>query len=398
MDGGYAPTVRGVKYGRRLRKGLVAWAVAAAGVRILIAQPERCAPLTDASVRHAIGETIDWATRTQAEDGRWIYRYDTVTNGDVAAYELVRHAGLILTLNQAAAAGFDRAQVPAARADAYARRFLVHRDDWTALGNIDAPAAPIDVGASALWLSALSYEPTPDLDTMRGLARFLAVNVFANGSVAEKWDPATGQPRPDEFSPFFTGETMWALARMHRLAPTEGWDRIVDRILHYVATERDEAEGWFPPLPDHWVSYALGEITTWRTLDRDEAAYAIRVGELESLQIRYESQRTNSWFSKLTRGNQALGAGVGAMTEALGALWRASGRDPRLREVHAVLAERAQCAAAQLVARQIDEREARRYVRPDAVQGTWLHDGKTQIDDQQHATSGLLAVLEIING
>lgn len=389
--------MRGVKYGRRLRKGLVAWAVAAAGVRLFIAQPEHCATVTDASLRHAIDETIAWARRTQFEDGRWIYRYDTVTDGDVAVYELVRHAGLILALNQAAAAGFEDARPPAQRANTYARKFLVQRDDWIALGNGDG-AAPIDVGASALWLAALSYESSPDLDTMRGLARFLAVNVFANGSVAEKWDPATGRPKPGEFSPFFTGETMWALARMHRLAPTEGWDRIVDRILHYVATERDEAEGWFPPLPDHWSSYALAEITTWRALDRDEAAYARRVGELESLQIRYESQRTNSWFSKLTRGNQALGAGVGTMTEALGALWRASSRDPLLRDDRDVLAERARCAAAQLVERQVDERDAQRYVRPDAVQGTWLHGGKTQIDDQQHAASGLLAVLEIING
>ena len=388
--------MRRVKYGRRLRKGLVVWAIAAAGVRLFIAQPEHCETVTDASLRHAVDETIAWATRTQGADGRWIYRYDTVTDSDVAVYELVRHAGLILALNQAAAAGFEDARAPAQRANAYARTFLVRRDEWIALGNGD-PAAQIDVGASALWLAALSYESSPDLDTMRGLARFLAVNVFANGSVAEKWDPATGQPKPDEFSPFFTGETMWALSRMHRLAPTEGWDRIVDRILHYVATERDEVEGWFPPLPDHWSSYALAEITTWRTLDAAEAAYARRVGELESLQIRYESQRTNSWFSKLTRGNQALGAGVGTMTEALGALWRAS-RDPRLRDDREVLAERAQCAAAQLVERQVDERDAQQFVRPDAVQGTWLHGGKTQIDDQQHAASGLLAVLEIING
>ena len=86
------------------------------------------------------------------------------------------------------------------------------------------------------------------------------------------------------------------------------------------------------------------------------------------------------------------------MTEALAALWRASSRDPQLRGDRGVLAERAECAAAQLVARQITEREAQQFVRPDAVQGTWLHGGKTQIDDQQHATSGLLAVLEIING
>ncbi|HUP75508.1 MAG TPA: hypothetical protein VM282_20860 [Acidimicrobiales bacterium] len=386
-----------MKYGRRLRKGLVAWAITAAGVRLFIAQPEHCAPVTDASLRHAIDETIAWATRTQGDDGRWIYRYDTVTDRDVAVYELVRHAGLIVALNQAAAAGFEGAGPPAQRANEYARRFLVQRDGWTALGGGDA-STPLETGASALWLAALSYESPTDLDTMRGLARFLAVNVFPNGSVAEKWDPATGRPIPDEFSPFFTGETLWALSRMHLLAPTEGWDRIVDRVLHYVATERDEVEGWFPPIPDHWSSYALAEITTWRALDRDEAAYARRVGELESLQIRYESQRTNSWFSKLTRGDQALAAGVGTLTEALGALWRASSRDPRLQGDADVLAERAECAAGLLVERQIDEREAQSYVRPDAVQGTWLHHGKTQIDDQQHAASGLLAVLEIING
>ena len=389
--------MRAVKYGQRLRKGIVAWVVAAAGVRLFIAQPEHCPAVTDASMRHAIDETIEWAVRTQGDDGRWIYRYDTVTDGDVAVYELVRHAGLILALNQAAAAGFDRARAPAQRADAYARRFLVARDGWTALGG-GAATAPLEVGASALWLAALSYESPPDLDTMRGLARFLAANVFPNGAVAEKWDPATGRPNPDEFSPFFTGETMWALTRMHLAAPTEGWDEIADRILRYVATERDDVEGWFPPIPDHWASYALAEITTWRPLDAHEVAYARRVGELESLQIRYESQRTNSWFSKLTRGDQALAAGVGTMTEALGALWRASSRDPQLREDADVLAERAQCAAALLVERQIDERSAQEYVRPDAVRGTWLHHGQTQIDDQQHAASGLLAVMEITNG
>jgi hypothetical protein len=387
--------VRRVKYGR-LRNGLVAWAITAAGVRLFIAQPEHCDPVTDESLTHAIDEAIDWATRTQMEDGRWIYRYDTRADRDVAVYELVRHAGLILSLNQAAAAGFEQARVPAQRADAFARSMVVRRDDWVALSNGDANL-PLEVGASALWLAALSYEPTPDLDTMRGLARFLAHNVYPNGSVAENWDPATGQPVPDEYSPFFTGETVWALTRMHRAAPAEGWDRLVDRILHYVATERDDAEGWFPPLPDHWVSYALAEVTTWRALDPDEAAYARRVGALESLQIRYESQRTNSWFSKLTRGPQALGAGVGAMTEALSALWRASSRDPRLQSDRALLGERAQCAAAQLVVRQIDANEAEQFVRPDRVRGTWLHRGTTQIDDQQHAVSGLLAVMEIID-
>jgi len=166
--------VRGVKYERRLRRGFVAWLVAAAGIRVFAAQPENCGNVTDASVRHAIDETIAWATRTQGEDGRWIYRYDAAHDRDLGIYEMVRHAGLIVTLNQAAAAGFERARVPAQRADAYARTQLVERDGWTALAG-DSPSTPIDVGASALWLAALSFESPPDLDTMRALGRFLAV-------------------------------------------------------------------------------------------------------------------------------------------------------------------------------------------------------------------------------
>jgi len=375
----------------------VVWLLAAAGVRVFVVQHENCGTVTDASLRHAIDETIGWATRTQADDGRWIYRYDATNDRDVGVYEMVRHAGLIASLDQAAAAGFESARVPAQRADAYARTQLVQRDGWIALAGGE-PSTPIDVGASALWLVALTYESPPDLETMRGLARFLAVNVAANGSVAERWDPATGRPIPDTYSPFYTGETMWALTRLHRLAPADGWDKLADRILHYVATERDQVEGWFPPIPDHWVSHALAEITTWRRLDHDELDYARRIGALESLQIRYESQRTNSWFSKLTRGPQALGAGVGAMTEALAALWSASGSDRQLRHEHDTFGERAKCAAAQLVARQITARDAQQYARPDLVQGTWLHGGITQIDDQQHSMSGLLGTLEITDG
>ena len=51
--------------------------------------------------------------------------------------------------------------------------------------------------------------------------------------------------------------------RKHSTVTEHRQQKGVDRVLRYVATERDEVEGWFPPIPDHWTSYALAEITTW---------------------------------------------------------------------------------------------------------------------------------------
>ena len=84
------------------------------------------------------------------------------------------------------------------------------------------------------------------------------------------------------------------------------------------------------------------------------------------------------------------------MTEALGALWRVSAHESSLASSRALLAERTRCAAGLLVKRQTDSARAHEFVRPDLVQGTWMKSGQTQIDDQQHSLSGLLATLEIL--
>jgi hypothetical protein len=231
---------------------------------------------------------------------------------------------------------------------------------------------------------------------MAELARFLVARVEANGAVAAYWDPATGAPVPRNYSPFFTGEAFWALTRMHRQFPDAGWDAPARRIAHYLATERDDAEDRFPDVPDHWASYGLAEMAHWPGLDEgvaldgDLRAYATHLAELESMQIRWDSQRTNSTFSRLTRGQQALGAGVGSIGEALSQLWRTPGL--RTATVH----ERAGCAVGVLVDRQVRADDAARYPDPPLVQGAWLHGGVTQIDDQQHALSALLDVLDNI--
>jgi hypothetical protein len=125
-------------------------------------------------------------------------------------------------------------------------------------------------------------------------------------------------------------------------------------------------------------------------LDDDLRAHARHLAGLESMQNRWDSQRTNSTFSRLTRGAQALGAGVGTIGEALTQLWRTPGLQTD------AMNERQRCAVGVIVARQVTADEAARYPNPELVQGTWLHGGVTQIDDQQHSLSAILNLLQNI--
>jgi hypothetical protein len=385
--------------GRRVAHGLLAWVIVLGVMRAVVLQPERCTEVSPEQIRHAAEEAIAWSVRTQAANGKWIYRYDARNDRDAGIYEMVRHAGLVMALYQADAKGYDDAKPAADRGLRYASSRFLERDGWTALAGDDRNAW-VSTGASALLLAGLTYrleatgEPVHDT-LMDRLGRFLTTMVEPNGAVAAYWDPQSAAPVPDTYSPFFTGEAFWALARMHTLFPEAGWDEPAHRIARYLATERDEAEDWFPDVPDHWAAYGFAEMARWpghpdgAALDDDMRAYARKIAQLESMQIRYESQRTGSLWSVLTRGPTALGAGVGTIGEALTMLERTPGLDtPEVRE-------RTACTISLLVRRQIDAERATRYPNPPLVQGTWLSGGVTQIDDQQHALSAL--ILQLVN-
>jgi hypothetical protein len=302
-----------------------------------------------------------------------------------------------MALWQAQRAGFATAGTTADRALAYMtdHALLIEHDGWTALA--DGPGIRVSTGASALLLAGLTFrreatgDPRHDA-TMTGLARFLAAMVEPSGAVLAMWDPRTGAPVPGVHSPFFTGESFWALARMHTLFPAGGWDRPARAIAHYLATARDDAEDRFPDVPDHWAAYGLAEMASWpgETLDGELLAYARHVAELESMQVRYESQRTNGAWSRLTRGEQGLGAGVGTIGESLSRLVFVPGLSTP------VVRERASCAVSLLVDRQVDATRAARLPNPARAQGAWTRGGITQIDDQQHALSALLDLLAVV--
>jgi hypothetical protein len=239
-------------------------------------------------------------------------------------------------------------------------------------------------GATALLAVGLAVrradtgDPRYD-DDLHELGRFLVAMTEPSGAVLEEWDAEAEQAVPGAYSIYFTGETLFALSWLATIEPDGGWREPALRIANYVSTERERAEDIYPPLPDHWSAYGLEQLATGVgvELGDDERDYARRLAGLFGVSVRFESQRTGEGVNEsLLRGGRTLGAGLGTLGEALGALWRLDGDGPT--------GERLRCAAGMLADRQVDEGST--YER-----GAWFREGVTQMDDQQHALSALLA-------
>ena len=161
--------------------------------------------------------------------------------------------------------------------------------------------------------------------------------------------------------------------------------------------QRDDVEGYWPPIPDHWVAYGLAETVEFPERDPDqpltkaELAYARSQASLFGGQVRWVSQQAGPW-GRLVRGTHIVrGGGYGVVGEALTGLWRVAEADSRLADLRAPIAERAKCMAG------LAEGVQRSEPTDPRADGAWFVRGVTRMDDQQHATSALLRTLAIVD-
>lgn len=368
-----------------------------------LAPPERCPAVTVAALRSSARETVDWFTRNQEPDGTWLYQYDARNDVVADEYNVVRHAGVTMGLYLAASESISGALMSADRGLQWALDRLLARDGWAAVRALGQTST----GATALLLAGLAERRgfTGDDrydDEMRRLGGFLVAQTEPTGAVLASYDSGARQPVPGEYSKYYTGEAYWAIARLHRLFPDDDWGAVADRIGGYLATDRDEREGYWPPIPDHWAAYGLAETIhfddrpTTRPLTTDEVAYARRQAELFGAQVRWVSQRFGPWGKLVRSPHVPRGGGYGVVGEALTGLWRVAGADPRLAGLHDDIGERAECIAGLAIRAQSDAAEARGFADPDRVRGAWLRDGSTRMDDQQHALAALLRTTAIV--
>lgn len=383
----------------------MSWVAVVALVRVVVALPEHCPAVTVDELRAGAVEAVDWLYRNQLEDGRWLYRYDAEADRDHGGYNTVRHAGVIMSLYQAAGEDIPGALATADAGTAFALAHLVRHDDWAAF---EPDSNRVTTGASALLVAGLverrAYTGDADHDEiLAALGRFLVAHVEPSGAVIESWDRAAERPQYGLYSPFFTGEVYWALALLHREFPDGGWDVPARRIGQYLATERDQAEGYFPDVPDHWAAYGMSVEVAWPSAEQDpmppwRADYLRRQAGLGGLQTRWESQRVDSFPRYLLRGRRTLGAGLGTVGEQVTGLWRVAQASEGTDDLVEPLAERALCVAGMLLDRQVSAEDAMEFADPSRARGAWFQFGITQMDDQQHGLSALLLSLPIATG
>lgn len=393
---------------RRILLTALAW-VAVLGIgRGVVALPEQCGPVTVDEVRASATAAVGWLADNQLDDGRWVYRYDREAETYDRRPHLVRHAGVTMSLYQAMAAGIPRAGDVADRGAEWALGRLVPAGDGQAL-EYDGL---VPTGGSALLTAGLAVRKAATGDDrfdteLTAMGTFLASMVEPSGAVLAYWDRDADAPVPDFYSTYYTGETLWALSMLATVDPAGGWDVPAQRIARYVAAEQATAEDLFPPLSDHWAAYGLAQLQDGAgiVLHEDQRAYADRLAEIFSVQIRYESQRTGEGLNEaVLRGDQVLGAGLGTLGEGIGSLYRlaaspdADGQPPPGAGRRDGLAERAVCVASLLVDRQVQPAETDGAAHPDAVAGAWFLGPVTQMDDQQHALSALLLAVPAIDG
>jgi len=387
---------------KRVWRAGLSLALLAAFAFAMVAPPERCPSVSVAELRRSAQASVDWFVRNQNADGSWLYLYNADDDSISSEYNPVRHSGVTMGLYQAAAAGLPGALHSADQGTEWALGRLFERDGWAAVDS----QGQIATGTTALLVAGLVIrrEATGDTrhdDVLARLGRFLVAQTEPSGAVLASYDPVAGKPLVGEYSKYFTGEAYWALARLHRAFPREGWSESADRIGAYLAASRDEVEDHWPPIPDHWAAYGMAETVEFPErgrppLTEHELDYARRQAELFGVQARWVSQRFGPW-GELVRGSYTpRGGGYGVISEALTGWWLTAQKEPRLADLREPVAERATCIGALAVSAQSDHQDAADAARPERVEGAWFLDGETRMDDQQHALAGLLRTIPIV--
>jgi hypothetical protein len=371
----------------------------ALGLRVAVVPAEVCPSFTPAEARNAIAEAAGWLERGMQPGGRYTYGYDRELDLVSDDYNITRHAGVMLSFYQLGGKTDDAEALEAGEHGLdFVHANLLREADWTAFAE---PGQDAQLGASALLAIALverrrATGDDGEDDLIRGLGRFLAAQQQPDGSVLGRWSLAREAPVPGEWATFGTGQALFAFALLDELFPGDGWGERARRLARYVATRRDDVEGYLLTFPDHWAAYGLAELGP-DELGEAEIAYARKLAGILGLNSRLESQSGQGGLNRILRGEPASGAGLGTVTEGLAALWRLSLADGRLSDLTENLSARIRCTAGRAVDRQIDAVEAEEAPRPSLARGAWFtEDGYTQMDHQRHPLSGLLATLPVL--
>lgn len=198
-------------------------------------------------------------------DGRFVYRYLGEQHARAREYNIVRHAGTILSmLDLYASTQNERLLHAAERATGYlVEQMQTFGDNDSGMIAL-AYEGKIKLGGVALAAVALAkhievtgndlYQPQ-----LIGLGEYIRGSQRGNGSFVHQRRPGTGLELPF-MSEYYPGEAILALTRIYGIDPQDKWLDVAEGNASFLITERDAGKETLELIHDHWLLYGINEL------------------------------------------------------------------------------------------------------------------------------------------
>jgi hypothetical protein len=364
-------------------------------------------PVAAPALRQSLLDAARYLVRSIGPDGRYCYVYSAREDRCEQDYNLLRHTGTTYSLYQLA--GLFRLPEllgPAERTTEWLRAQTREVEgDPTRAYLLEGDTAKL--GAAGLAVLALVEREQVlrdgrDRELLAKLGRFLVSQQNSDGYFQSFFRWRADLDVPAHNSIYYPGEALLALVRFYRMAPDPSLLDAATRGAGFLVHRRWRWGGMelFVP-PDAWLGQALAELDTLTQADwlRD---YAYRIVEVTDLSMLTDSDGASPDLV----GGPASGPifpGVtpaGARNEATTAVWKMARRRGEV-EHAARLRELALLSARFQLSQQFRANNSYFLPEPLRARGGFRAtavDHRIRIDYVQHNVTGLLGVLEMLEG
>ncbi|MCL2018849.1 MAG: hypothetical protein FWG70_03725 [Oscillospiraceae bacterium] len=217
-------------------------------------------------VKNTIIAASEYLASQIGDDGKFVYGYFPIFNSVMDSYNIVRHASSLWSLINLYRMSGDNALIPKLESALdYMEKFIVYKDKKTAYLVEQKPGKDSEVKLGANGVAIIMY--TEYMDVFKNRKYADTVNVLANG-ILKLQNPVTGEywhilefpgfaPKEEFRTVYYDGEATFGLARAYAYTKNKkhlkGAKAAVENFIakDYVIHR------------DHWVSYALFEVTKY---------------------------------------------------------------------------------------------------------------------------------------
>jgi hypothetical protein len=209
---------------------------------------------------------VRYLARAVKHDGRFSYDYWAKSDEERSEYNVLRHAGAVYSMFEVLARKPDEEVRSAAeRATLGLQQFVQACPPPGARERCIVEDGIVKLGGNALAILALAKraEVTRDreqLPLMKTLARFILTLQRPSGEFRPHVLRASDGAGHPHLSPFYPGEALFALLRLHRLDPGGPWLDAAERGARWLVDVRDAGLQSAELPHDHWLLYALNEL------------------------------------------------------------------------------------------------------------------------------------------